>query len=320
MTARGHSRREVLGAAAAAMLTGAKRLHGQTAPVRGPGGARTGGPVPPAYQYESQVWVRLRDVPFTCYRSGAGQKYPYFYPVLGPSGRPFTEEAGHPFPHHRSLFFGCDHVNGANYWQDNLKRGQIVSRGVTIAEQAAERVVLKDACDWKRPGDAGPVLQDERTWTLTAPSDTTRVVDAEIRLTAVQDIVVSRTNHSLFSVRAVTALTPLEGGRLLNAAGDSGEKGTFGVESPWCGFFGTRCGQAEAIVLMDHPMNLWAPTKWFTRDYGFISPTPLNWLEKWELPKGESVRLRYRVLVIEGPDAEPASAAIKSAYSDFARA
>ena len=314
------SRRDLLAATAAAMLAGAVRGYAQTAPVRAAGGARTGGPVPPAYQYESQIWVRLRGRAFTCYRSGDRQKYPYFYPVLGPSGRPFTEEAGHPFPHHRSLFFGCDHLNGGNYWQEGLDRGQILSRGVRIEEQTPERVVLRDACDWKRPGDAGPVVQDERIWTLSAPSDTTRIIDADIRLTAVENVVVSRTNHSLFAIRAATELTPLEGGRLLNAAGDSGEKGTFGVESPWCGFFGTRCGQAEAIILMDHPQNPWAPTRWFTRDYGFISPTPLNWLEKWELPKSESVRLRYRVLVIEGPEAEPTSDAIQSAYKDFARA
>ena len=40
-----------------------------------------------AYQYESQIWVRIDGAVFTCYRAGPTQKYPYFFPVVG-SGRP----------------------------------------------------------------------------------------------------------------------------------------------------------------------------------------------------------------------------------------
>jgi hypothetical protein len=50
---------------------------------------------------------------------------------------------------------------------------------------------------------------------------------------------------------------------------------------------------------MDHPANPWSPCRWFTRDYGFISPTPFNWLDErgWQLETGESIRLRYRIVV-----------------------
>jgi hypothetical protein len=36
----------------------------------------------------------------------------------------------------------------------------------------------------------------------------------------------------------------------------------------------------EGIALLDHPGNPWSPCKWFTRDYGFISPSPFNWLDQ----------------------------------------
>jgi len=52
---------------------------------------------------------------FTSYRFARSQKYPYFWPVNGPvTGRSITTESSQPYPHHHSLFFGCDRVNGGN--------------------------------------------------------------------------------------------------------------------------------------------------------------------------------------------------------------
>ena len=65
---------------------------------------------------------------------------------------------------------------------------------------------------------------------------------------------------------------------------------------------GTRDGKTEGLVLMDHPSNKWYPSPWFTRDYGFLSPTPMYWLEGDELnlAKDETIALSYRVQVYAG--------------------
>jgi hypothetical protein len=58
---------------------------------------------------------------------------------------------------------------------------------------------------------------------------------------------------------------------------------------------------------MQHPSNPWYPSPWFTRDYGFISPTPLYWPQNNDetfLKKGTVLNLRYRVLVHAGTTAE----------------
>jgi hypothetical protein len=62
---------------------------------------------------------------------------------------------------------------------------------------------------------------------------------------------------------------------------------------------GKRGGDIEGLAILCHPSNPWPPVPWFTRDYGFFSPTPLNWLEKGfvEVPAGETLRFRYRVIV-----------------------
>ncbi len=100
----------------------------------------------------------------------------------------------------------------------------------------------------------------------------------------------------------VPELSVSAGGTLVNAEGKTGEKGTLGVASPWCDYWGTRNGIAEGIAILQHPGNRWFPCKWFTRDYGFFSPTPMFWLEEGqlELPKGETLTLRYRVVIHAG--------------------
>jgi len=270
-----------------------------------------------AYSLGPIVWVRCGGRALTCYRAHATQKYPYFYPVAGPvTGAPLTEESGDPYPHHRSLYIGCDRVNGANYWQEGLERGRIVSRGPAIAEGTAARVVITDACDWALDGRE-PDVTDTRRFTITAPSAALRLIDAEVTLTAARDVTIERSNHSLFSIRAASDLTPLAGGHLVNSEGQAGEKATFGQPAKWCTFWAERPGGTEGIALMDHPGNPWQPCPWFTRDYGFMSPTPLNWLEEpsMDLPAGTQVSLRYRVVAYAGTPEEAGLAALYDGWA-----
>jgi hypothetical protein len=259
---------------------------------------------------KDQVVVNVDGKLFTCYKFAGSQKYPYFWPVNGPlSGKSITTETSEPYPHHHSLFFGCDRVNGANYWQDVNERGQILSKGPKIIEAAGQRIVLTDTCLWKQPGKE-PVIEDTRRITISAPNKDLRYIDFKITMTSLIDIEILKTNHSLFSARVVPELSVQSGGTLINAQANTSEKGTFGVSSPWCDYSGTRKGITEGIAILQNPKNRWYPSKWFTRDYGFFSPTPMYWLEgdKLDLAKGERLTLEYRVIVHAG-NAETANIA-----------
>lgn len=258
---------------------------------------------------------------FTCYKFAASQKYPYFWPVNGPaSGKSVTTESSEPYPHHHSLFFACDRVNGGNYWQEGNEQGQILSQGPKIIEPAGNRVVFTDRCLWQQPGK-DPVILDRRRIKITAPSENLRFIDFDITLEPLTDVCIQKTNHSLFSARVVSQLSASQGGTLINAEGKTGEKGTWGVESPWCDYSGTRDGIIEGIAILQHPRNLWFPAKWFTRDYGFFSPTPMFWLEgdKLELKKGEKLILRYRVVVHGGDATAAQTGEIFKQYEQTAR-
>lgn len=273
------------------------------------------------YQIGPHIWLRWHNEPLLAYRAHPTQKYPYLFPFTGPaSGLALTTESSLPWPHHRSIFFGCDAVNGGNFWQDELEKGQIISRGPRVESSTATTAVIVDTCDWRKPG--APVqMTDERRLTVSVPNDRVRILDVDITWRATVDVAIERTNHALFALRAVHEITPWGGGRLVSSEGASGEANTFGQPARWLAFYGRRAQASqtpvEGIALMDHPSSPWPPCPWFTRDYGFISPTAFNWITKpWRLEAGQSVRIRHRVVAFAG---DPSEAQLDALHAEWVR-
>jgi len=256
-----------------------------------------------AVKVGSKINVTIDDKFFTSYIFSSDEKYPFFYPVNGPlSGGSVTSMRNGEYPHHSSLFFGCDLVNGGNYWQEGLERGRIVSVNAEILKEGGDTVVISDECIWSRPGAVSPV-KDRRKIIITSPSANVRQIDVEIAMEMLTDVHIRKTNHSLFSARMAADLSVKNGGTMVNAEGAKGEKDTFGKSSPWIDYYGKRGEAVEGLAILQHPSNPWYPSPWFTRDYGFISPTPMYWPENGEetfLKKGEALLLRYRILVHGG--------------------
>jgi hypothetical protein len=260
-----------------------------------------------AVKQGSKIDVLINNNLFTSYIFSQEEKYPFFFPVNGPSNASVTSMRNANYPHHSSLFFGCDMVNGGNYWQEGLERGQIISLRADIIEYEGSRVVIENECIWTRPGAEAPV-KDIRRITISAPSADVYQIDFDIVMEMLMDVVIRRTNHSLFSGRMDADLAVVGGGTMINAEGETGEAGTFGKPSAWMDYYGPRMGKTEGMAILQHPSNKWYPAPWFTRDYGFFSPTPMYWPEDEEagtrLKKGEQVKLRYRVLVHSGDHRE----------------
>jgi len=190
----------------------------------------------------------------------------------------------------------------------------------SFAVSSGDRVVFTDKCLWQRPGNE-PVILDLRRIVITAPSQDLRFIDFEISLEPLVDVLILKTNHSLFSARVVPELSVKSGGTLINAEGKTGEKGTWGVASAWCDYSGTRDGVTEGVAILQHTDNRWFPSKWFTRDYGFFSPTPMFWLkdDRLELPRGQLLTLRYRVVVHSGNAKAAGIAEIFKQYKQSAK-
>ena len=253
----------------------------------------------------NRIDVVINNQLFTQYHFAENEKYPFFFPVNGPSGFSLTSMRNSLYPHHSSLFFACDRVNGGNYWQEGLDRGQIRTLRAEILESGGDKVVIANECIWTRPGAVSPV-RDIRTITITAPREGLYMIDFEVRLEMLMDVEILKTNHSLFSVRVAPNISAAGGGTMVNAEGrqgEAGDEGTFGKRSPWMDYYGIIGGKTEGIAILQHPSNPWYPSPWFTRDYGFLSPTPMYWPDddqSTRFSKGDTLNLIYRVLIHSG--------------------
>ena len=277
-----------------------------------------------------QLWIRKNNETLTSYRAHQTQKYPFFYPVAGPaSGLSLTSESAMPWPHHRSLFFGLDKVNGGNYWQDSLERGKIVSQGPSFAKNEDGKFKIDnisaeivDCCLWGR--DNENIIEDNRRFLVKILDDKRYIIDAWITVKPLVDITVEQTNHGLFGVRTTHDLSPIGGGVLVNDEGLEGQEKTLGKPARWMAFYGKRAGLKEEIV---EGIAVFCPSKaphprfencpWFTRDYGNCSPTPMNWLKKddpFRLSKDEELKLRYRVVAFAGT---PKDADLDGLWNEF---
>lgn len=252
---------------------------------------------------KESVIIEVNGKLFTQYKfTNSFGKKPYFWPLTGPvSGQSVTTESSEPYPHHNSMWFGCDHINGGDYWHHQNPKGRQRSLGPRILVASGQKVVFEDVCDWNPP-DGKTVMRDFRRVTVTAPDAATRIVDFVIVWVPLEKVHVTKTNHSLFALRMTPELSVKGGGTMVTSTGETGEKGTFGKRAPWMDYFGTRGGVTEGASILQHPSNRWYPSPWFTRDYGFFSPTPMYWLEKGsiDLPAGEPISLAYRVVVHAG--------------------
>lgn len=255
-----------------------------------------------AQKFNSKIDISINNNLFTSYIFSEDEKYPFFFPVNGPSNATVTSMRNGNYPHHSSLFFGCDRVNEGNYWQEGLERGQIISLRADIIESGEDKVVIENECIWRRPNANSP-LKDIRKITISAPSKDFFQIDFDITMEMLIDVTIEKTNHSLFSGRMDADLAVTNGGTMVNAEGNKGEKETFGKASPWIDFYGKRGDKTEGMAILQHPTNEWYPSPWFTRDYGFFSPTPMYWPQNGKettLKKGQIIKLRYRVLIHSG--------------------
>jgi len=255
---------------------------------------------------------------FTEYLYAEGQKFPYFFPVIGPrSGVGITTVGQTNFPHHSSLWLGCDKVNGGNYWAGDIKTGRIAPMETRLTKGSGEEITFEQDCEWSRPGAPSP-FRDHRIVVVRAPSPDRREIDFDVALTAMESVKIEKTNHSLFCARMAPDFSVKGGGRLCNAEGLESEKGTFGQPSAWMDARGTRARITEGLAILVHPSVPRFPPPWFTRDYGFFSPTPMFWPEKasTEFKKGDTVRLRYRIIVHAD---EPSPAVLQTAFDQWAK-
>ena len=279
-----------------------------------------------------RVRIEIDGQLFTEYRH-VGAPHVYFYPLIGPGGVkmtrswPMEEVAGEErdHPHHRSLWFSHGLVNGGDFWTEAAPAkagkhpvGAIVHEAVEEAKGGPAIGTLRTRQKWVATDGTIP-LTSTQTLRLHQTPATERLFDFEVRLTAgTADVVLGDTKEGSMAIRIAESMRlKLPGGKagaghIVNSAGDR-DGAAWGKRAAWVSFTGPVDGKTMGITIFDHPKNLRHPTRWHARDYGLFAANPWceNEMDKTQPPgtgdykmkAGESLLLRYRVLLHQGDSA-----------------
>jgi hypothetical protein len=297
--------------------------------------------------------VKLNGVLFTEYVTDTGPK-PYLWPIVGPTDKRMTrsfpmekvpgDQADHP--HHRSMWYINDNVNGVNFWAGD--DGRITHREFIKIAGGAEAVIVARN-DWLA-GNGKRQLEDVRTLTFRADADT-RTIDFDITLTApdgpahfadvnhggglalripsemVAELAVKHVKEEPGSTELVPSDTPLPkhlAGHIIN---DKGQENwdALGREAAWVDYSGHVGDEVLGIAMMNHPASFRFPCHWAPRLYGLFCACPFGSRgfrdpaapdASYTLEKGKSITLMFRVLFHRGNEK---NAKIAEAFDQYAK-
>jgi hypothetical protein len=270
--------------------------------------------------------------PFTTYRSKTGPK-PFLYPLQSPGNEPIgvtrafpmekVEGEDHDHPHQRSFWFTHGNVNGVDFWSEQGRHGTIreTSRKVVHGPIIG---VLRTTDDWLAP-DGKKVLEDERVLRVYL-TEKTRVLDFDVTLKAtVGPVTFGDTKEGTFGLRVASSMDvdKKKGGKITNAEGLT-DAAAWGKASPWVDYSGPVGDRTVGITIFNHPTSFRAPTTWHVRTYGLFAANPFGWHDfgradsgAYTLPRGESITLRYRLLIHDG---DASAADLPASYRAYANA
>ncbi len=261
----------------------------------------------------AQYIVEIDGKPFTTYRYGKEfPDKPVFYPVMSPNGARINREypmvtgvtgESSDHPHHQSLFFTYDEVNGTNFWNPEQTGRRIEPRSARV-----EGSRLTAELSWKDK-EGQTVLEETKRVSFGGSADVFWM-DHDITLRAAVPVTMGDTKEGAFGIRLNDTLKENGGsGRYINAEGLETAAKVWGKTSPWVAIRGMvkdNAGEKPVTVaIFAHPTGLNSPPYWHARDYGLFSANPFARKgydpaapeRITKLAAGEQLQIRFRVAV-----------------------
>ena len=263
-----------------------------------------------------------------------GHAKPILYPIIGPQGIEMTrnypmkedvDNEARDHPHHKSLWFTHDDVNGVRFWME-YPRSETEEKPGAIVQQDMQIVGnhIKTKNNWVAP-DGQVVCSDTRdvAFGTTAVG---RFIDLNITIHACHgDVVFGDTKEGTMGIRThpLLRITSNEQrgnhtakGSAINSEGVEGKE-MWGKRAKWVDYWAPINGNTVGIAILDHPSNPRHPTWWHARDYGLVAANPFGIHNFEGKPEGtgdmtiksdESITFCYRFLFHNG-DAQQANIA-----------
>jgi hypothetical protein len=258
-----------------------------------------------------------------------GQHRAYLFPVYTPAGFAVTSECPADHPHHNSLWIASDHIRcwmpvagGAveeytyNLYLDGTFQGRAAGRIIQTAAESttdgSEAVQIVQSLDWRGPAEwaapDGRLLAREKRVLEVRLEAGAYIIDVASVVTAANwDLTFGPTRHAYFSVRMAESIAVTGGGAVIDDRGKHGGEALTGVGPRWVDYSGpVGGGHVAGIAVCPHPEDH-KDLAWFVSNWGVITVGPFRNTRR-DLRVGESMQLRYRVIVHDG-DAEQADIA-----------
>ncbi len=284
-----------------------------------------------AERSEQGAVVRVDGELFAEYRT-LSQHQPAIWPIIGPTGKPVmrsypigplqkAERDDHP--HHHSLWIAHQDVNGHDFWaprdHEKPENERKIIKHLEFSKIASEgnEAVIVARNRWVA-GTDGPMCEDERTWVFGADEDS-RWIDCTIKIIASHgDVTFGDIKDGFFAIRVAGTMKvdAKLGGKIVNSRGQT-NKGAWAMPAEWVDYYGPddvgTNGKTVGTAIFNHPANFQNPCRWHVRNYGLFTANPFG--EKdfpasdivqggHTIPAGESLTLRYRVLIHRGDTVE----------------
>jgi hypothetical protein len=295
-----------------------------------------------AERSEHGAVVKIDGKLFTEYWTKAGHS-PSMYPVIGPHGKamtrsyPFTaptKDGTHDHPHHQSIWFAHDMVNGVHFWAANANNDK-GDGGPNVAHRefaemktgdTARLVTRNDWMDGKKR-----ICRDERTILFghdpVKNGDDARWVDFAITLKASDgDITLGDTKEGTFAIRIADSMRveAKQGGHIISSEGRENAD-AWGMPARWVDYTGPVDGETVGITMMSHPKSFRPIPRWHVRTYGLFAANPIGQSDfrhpevapqgPVTIKNGDELFLRYRILFHSGKTNKEQ---IETAFHDFA--
>lgn len=291
------------------------------------------------------VNIEIDGKPFTTFYYGPQSGHPYLHPLRAASGTIVTrhfpmediEGESKDHQHHRGLWFGHFDVNGYDFWSNEkdyktMNRGNIVLKSIDEAKSGKSTGTLAITMDWLDP-DGTALVREHRLMTFYS-GKADRRMDFDFTLTPLTEVTFKDNKDGVFAIRVAAGLEekekkslpiPPRTGRMVSADGCKTEAECWGKRSNWMDFHGELEGEKVGIAILDHPENPRHPTYWHVRGYGLFAANIFGVKEftkdetkngSMALNKGETLRLRYRVIIHPGDEK---TAGIASEYEKYSK-
>lgn len=276
---------------------------------------------------------------FTRYLINSGTR-PVLWPVIGPTGKrmtrayPMTEQGPHEnadHPHHRSIWFGYEGINGVNFWhepRDLDKLGPHDGRQVHVefvtAQSDGETATLVTRNEYQN-ATGEVVALDERTVKFGVDGDA-RWIDYQIKLWSPEGpLTIADTKEGAFAVRVAGTMKvdAKMGGKIVTSNGDE-DVAAWGKPAEWVDYHGPVDGETLGIAILAHPTSHKAMPRWHVRTYGLFAVNPFSGPRAYDqgserggiqVAENEPVVLRHRVILHKGDHHD---GGIAKAYEQYA--